>query len=112
MNTGKSNQVIVTVEANGTVACSPEQLFVKSCDAVLKFELQTAGYVFPKDAAVVVDTPGKQFPFPSRTLPAHPTTATLYDHNTEARNFKYTVAVQRVSDGALLALDPTITNEP
>ena len=112
MNTSRPNEVIVTVDSSGTVACNPEQLTVKSCDAVLKFELQTAGYVFPKDGAVVVEKPGKQFPFPSRTLPAHPTTATLYDHNSEASNFKYTVTVQRVSDGALLALDPTITNEP
>ena len=112
MKTSKPNEVIVTVDAAGTVACAPEQLTVSGCDAVLKFVLHTEGYVFPKDDAVTVSNPGKQFPFPSRTLPKKPSTATLYDHNTEASDFKYTVTVKKVSNGELLQLDPIIRNDP
>ena len=39
MSTIKSNQVTVTVDAAGGVACVPEHLTVKGCDAVLKFTL-------------------------------------------------------------------------
>lgn len=112
MNTSNPNEVIVTVDAAGTVACTPELLTVSGCDAVLKFVLQTDGYVFPKDDAVTVSNPGQQFPFPSRTLPKKPTTATLYDHNTEASDFKYTVTVKKISNGQLLQLDPIIQNDP
>jgi hypothetical protein len=112
MRASKPNEVTVSVDAAGAVACAPEQLTVSGCDEVLKFHIKTAGYVFPDREAVVVDNPGKQFPFPSRTLPRRPATATLYDHNTEARDFKYTVTVRRLADGELLQLDPTITNEP
>lgn len=112
MSAIKSNQVTVTVDAAGGVACVPEHLTVKGCDAVLKFTLKTAGCVFPKEGAVKVDKPGKQFPFPSRTLHKEPTKATLYDHNSKASNFKFTVTVQRVANGQLIELDPVIINEP
>jgi len=105
-----SHQVIVTVDAKKTVVCTPEQISVLGCDTVLKFLLQTDGYVFPKDNAVVVTNPGAQFPFPSRTLPKHPTKATLYDHNTAAGDFKYSVYVQDVATGQILVVDPIINN--
>lgn len=112
MNTNASDlhHVIVTVDANKNVVCNPEQISVLGCDTVLKFLLQTDGYVFPKENAVVVTNPGSQFPFPSRTLPKVPTKATLYDHNTEAGNFKYSVYVKDAATGQILMVDPTITN--
>lgn len=106
-----SHQVIVTVDAKKNVLCTPDQVSVSGCDAVLKFLLQTDGYVFRKDDAVVVNDPGVQFPFPSRTLPKDPTKATLYDHNTMTGGFKYTVYVTDVATGEVLFVDPTIMNE-
>lgn len=110
MNINDSHQVIVTVDAQKEVICTPEQVSVNGCDTVLKFLLQTDGYVFRKDDAVVVSNPGEQFPFPSRTVPKQPTKATLYDHNTVNGNFKYTVYVEDVATGEVLFVDPMIQN--
>lgn len=110
MKVSEAHQVIVTVDAKKNVVCTPEQVDVKGCDTVLKFLLKTDGYVFPKEGAVVVTNPGKQFPFPSRTLPKQPTKATLYDHNTEAGAFKYSVYVKNAVTGEVLLVDPTIQN--
>ncbi|MEP7295610.1 MAG: hypothetical protein ABI702_05430 [Burkholderiales bacterium] len=104
------HQVIVTVDTQGIVACTPENVAVRGCDTVLKFVLQTKGYVFPEKDAIVVDKPGQQFPFPSRTLPKQPTKATLYDHNSAHGDFKYTVYVRDVATGKILELDPMISN--
>ena len=111
MNISDPHQVIVTVDAKKNVICNPEQVPVNGCDTVLKFLLQTDGYVFRKDDAVVVSNPGEQFPFPSRTLPKQPTKATLYDHNTASGGFKYTVYVTDVATGEVLFVDPTILND-
>jgi hypothetical protein len=111
MQTSNPSQVTVTVDASGKPACSPDPVSVRGRDALLMFQLQTAGYVFPKDAAVVVSDPGSQFPQPSRTLPPNDTTATLLDRNTDAGAFKYTVTVKNVATGQLVPLDPTIINE-
>ena len=111
MQTSNPSRVTVTVDASGTPACSPDPVSVRGRDALLRFELQTAGYVFPKDGAVVVSDPGPQFPQPSRTLPPHDTTATLLDRNTEVATFKYTVTVKNVATGQLVPLDPTIINQ-
>ena len=110
MQTSNPNQVIVTVDASGIPACLPDPVRPRGHDALLMFDLQTAGYVFPKDAAVVVSDPGSQFPHPSRTLPPHDTTATLLDRNTDVASFKYTVTVKNVATGKLVPLDPTIIN--
>jgi hypothetical protein len=111
MHTSNPSQVTVTVDASGTPVCSPDPVRARGRDALLMFELQTAGYVFPKDAAVVVSDPGSQFPQPSRTLPPHDTTATLLDRNTEVGSFKYTLTVKHVASGRLVPLDPTIQND-
>ena len=111
MNISDPHQVIVTVDANKNVVCTPEGVTVSGCDTVLKFLLQTDGYVFREDDAVVVSDPGEQFPFPSRTLPKQPTKATLYDNNTVTGDFKYTVYVKDVATGAILFVDPMINND-
>lgn len=113
MKVSDPHRVIVTVDAKKNVVCTPERVSVSDrCNAVLKFVLQTDGYVFPKEGAVVVIDPGEQFPFPSRTLPKHPTKATLYDHNSAAGGFKYSVYVTDVVTGEVLMVDPIIVNEP
>jgi hypothetical protein len=111
MQTSNPSRVTVTVDASGTPVCSPDPVRVRGRDAQLMFELQTAGYVFPKDGAVVVSDPGSQFPQPSRTLPPHDTTATLLDRNTEVASFKYTVTVKNIATGQLVPLDPIIQND-
>lgn len=112
MTASDPHKVTVTVDADGTVVCTPEKVTVLDCDTVLKFVIETDGYVFPQNDAVVVTNPGKQFPFPSRTLPKQPTKATLYDHNSAAGDFKYTVYVEDVATGKTLELDPSILNGP
>lgn len=109
-NFNDSHVVIVTVDAGGVVACHPEDIDVIGCDTVLKFMLRTKGYVFPEQNAIVVTDPGTQFPYPSRTLPKHPTKATLYDHNSTTGNFKYTIYVKNEATGKVLELDPSINN--
>lgn len=108
-NAGVANQVIVTVNASGVPACDPLVLPVNGSDAVLKFSLQTAGYIFPTDGAVVVNSASEQFPYPSRTL-ASATWATLYDRNTAAGTFNYTVFVKNIATGEIGRVDPTINN--
>ncbi len=111
MDNSKADHVSVSVDSKGKLVCQPHVLSISGSDAVLRFSLQTAGYVFPKRDAVVVADPGEEFPFPSRTLPPNDTKATLYDRNTGAGNFNYTVHVQKVDSGEMLRVDPVINNE-
>ena len=106
------NQVTVTVDANGAIACTPDPVHARGPSALLKFELRAAGYVFPQTGAVVIDDASPQFPQPSRTVPPGNTTATLLDLNTQSGTFKYTVTVQQTDTGRLLSFDPTVRNEP
>lgn len=113
MNSPDPHKVIVTVDAGKNVVCDPERVSVTDrCNAVLKFVLETDGYVFREQDAVVVSNPGKQFPFPSRTLPGNPAKATLYDDNSAGGSFKYSVYVKDAATGEVLMVDPMISNEP
>ena len=113
MNSPDPHKVIVTVDAGKNVVCDPERVSVTDrCNAVLKFVLKTDGYVFREQDAVVVSNPGKQFPFASRTLPGNPAKATLYDDNSVGGTFKYSGYVKDVATGAVLMVDPMISNEP
>lgn len=113
MNSSDPHEVIVTIDGDKNVVCTPERVAVTDrCNAVLKFVLKTDGYVFTDQDAVVVASPGKQFPFSSRTLPKQPTKATLYDDNSVGGAFKYSVYVKDVATGAVLMVDPIISNEP
>jgi len=104
------NQVTVTVDASGNIQCAPDPVSARGNNAVLKFDLQGSGFVFPDDNAIVVTSPGTQFPDPSQTQPSK-TSVHLKDLNTARGDFKYTVTVKRVSDGQLFELDPIIRNE-
>jgi hypothetical protein len=113
MQNNDPHEIVVTVDANKNVVCTPEKVSVLDrCNAVLKFVLKTNGYVFPEQGAVVVENPGKQFPLPSRTLPGHPRRATLYDDNSAGGSFKYSVYVKDAATGQVLMVDPTIDNQP
>ncbi len=113
MNSPDPHKVIVTVDADKNVVCTPERVSVTDrCNAVLKFVLKTDGYVFTDQDAVVVTNPGTQFPIPSRTLPGNPAKATLYDDNSVGGVFKYSVYVKNAATGAILMVDPMISNEP
>jgi len=113
MQSPDPHKVIVTVDAKKNVVCDPERVSVTDrCNAVLKFILETDGYVFPERDAVVVSDPGDQFPFPSRTLPGNPAKATLYDDNSVGGVFKYSVYVKNAATGEVLMVDPAISNEP
>jgi hypothetical protein len=111
--TSKPNQVIVTVDANQQIVCTPDPLAADGRGVELTFVLKTDGYVFPTDGtAIVVTNPGTEFPNPSRTLPPNNTTAMLFNRNSKAGTFKYTATVLPVGGGAPLILDPVIVNGP
>ena len=111
--TSKPNQVIVTVDTNKQIACTPDPVPANGRNVELTFVLKTAGYVFPTDGtAIVVTNPGTEFPTPSRTLPPNDTTAMLFNRNSKAGTFKYTATVLPVGGGAPLIFDPIISNGP
>lgn len=112
-DTCQPNHVNVTVAANGQPACDPHELKVTGKDVHLTFELETPGYVFLAERTVVVtpvSPPSHQFPHPSKTLPPQSTRATLFDCNTDSRDFSYTVYVKKVATGEVTRVDPTIIN--
>lgn len=109
--TSKPNHVHVTVDGDGNVCCDPDPVSADGRKIHLKFLLLTDGYVFPQDNAIVVEDGGTEFPDPSKTLGPDNVVATIYDHNSCAGTFKYTVTVQKIG-GGLIEYDPTIYNGP
>ena len=109
--TSNPNHVHVTVDADGNVSCDPDPVWADGRKIHLKFELRTDGYVFPEDNAIVVQDGGTEFPDPSKTLGPDNRIATIYDHNSRAATFKYTVTVQKVGGGTI-EYDPVINNGP
>jgi hypothetical protein len=100
--------VSVSVSSTGIIHCSPDPVPVSGQNATITFDLATAGYAFAASNAVVVPSPASQFPNPSSTV--SPTTATLFDANTDSNPYKYVVHLVRLSDSEPLSLDPTIEN--
>jgi len=109
--TSQPNQVIVTVDTHGNVTCDPDPVCADGRKIHLKFLLQTEGYIFPEDNAIVVENGGTEFPDPSKTVGPDNVVAKIYDHNSCAGTFKYTVTVQKVGGGTI-EHDPLITNGP
>lgn len=106
----KTKQVTVTVDTAGEVVCTPSTTTVNGgSNFLVTFKLQTPGYVFPGTDAVVVTNPGNQFPYGSWTT--NPTTASIYDANTQAGDYPYTVTVINTSTGGQHSMDPLIKNE-
>ena len=104
---GTVKRVNVTVSA-GKVSCTPDPVKVSAANVLIVFDLQTAGYAFPATNAVVVMTPGTQFPYPSWTM--SPSSASLLDIDGDTSNYAYTVNVVELSTGHHLSVDPTIKN--
>lgn len=100
--------VSVSVSTLGIISCSPDPVPVSGANATLTFNLVSTGYNFPANGAIVVPAPSNQFPNPSQTVSS--TTATLFDVNSDSKNYKYVVRVIRSSDNQPLDLDPTIEN--
>lgn len=109
-STNQPNHVVVTVDANGKPACTPDPVPARGKNITMHFALAADGYVFRDENAVVVSDPGSQFPQPSQTE-ANGTKATLHNHNTECADFKYTVYLKQLATGAVIDLDPIIQNE-
>lgn len=106
----KIKQVTVSVDAAGQVSCSPATATVSGgSNFLVTFKLQTPGYVFPGTDAVVVTNPGNQFPYGSWTM--NPTSASIFDANTEPGDYPYTVTVINASTGGPVSMDPIIKNE-
>lgn len=102
--------VNVTVQPDGAVICSPDPVPVTKANSKLTFQLQTPGYAFPDENAIVVKHPGTEFPRPSRTVSA--TVATLMDCDRNAGSYSYDVHVVEQRSGRLIKGDPTIENQP
>lgn len=101
--------VTISVTPAGFIQCSPDPLPVRGRDATLTFLLETAGYRFPINRAVMVKAaPNAQFPFPAQTRDAR--TVTLYDANTDDLLYPYTVRVISLEDERLIERDPSIEN--
>jgi hypothetical protein len=100
--------VSVTVDSSGAVSCSPNTANLSGSNVLVVFRLDTPGYAFPVDNAVVVNNPGSQFPYPSWT--AYPGYAALFDLDSNTAEYSYTVNVIELSTGRTLSVDPAIKN--
>jgi hypothetical protein len=108
MTTINVRRVSVTVDAGGTVACTPDPISISGRNLCVAFSLDTPGYNFPDSGAIVVTSGGAEFPYASWTL--RPNLAGLYDADTAAGDFQYTVNVVNSSTGGTLSVDPGIKN--
>lgn len=104
-------QVSVSVSGDETIICSPDPIDVKSGQNTIEFRVVTAGYVFPKDNAIVVENPGRDFPRPSVTSEGG-AKATLRDRDLDQKSYKYTVYLRHVASGRIISVDPVIRNDP
>lgn len=102
---------VVTNDGKTSIVCSPDPVVVKSGHCSMVFKLDTAGYVFREEYAVVVSKPGTDFPRPSSTSPSG-TTATLWNRDSEKSSYKYSIFLKDLATGKILFVDPTIENDP
>lgn len=102
------NTVNVSVSTTGLISCTPDPVPISGSNVNIIFNLLTTGYSFRNNAAVVVSNPGSQFPNPSVT--ASSILVNLFDANSDAKKYKYTVHLVNDSSGESLSLDPTIEN--
>lgn len=112
--TGTTPDVTVTVVKSGSktsIVCSPDPVVVKSGHCSMVFKLDTAGYVFREEHAIVVSHPGTDFPRPSITSPDG-RKATLVNRDREKNDYKYSVFLKDKATGRILFVDPTIQNDP
>jgi len=100
--------VTVNVSTVGAVSCTPDPVPVSGPNATITFNLANSNYSFAANSAIAVPQPASQFPNPSTTV--SPTTATLFDANTDSNRYKYVVRLVKNSDNSPLVFDPTIEN--
>ena len=103
-------RVTVTVQSDDAIVCSPDPIVVKPGQGALEFRLQTPGYVFRRQNAIVVSNPGRDFSRPSVTS-ACGTRATLRDRDLDSREYKYSVFLKQLSTARIVSVDPTIRND-
>lgn len=104
-----SQQVQVTVDADGKVQCSPDPVPVQGANVLLNFKLVSDGWAFADKDAIIVNGGDSNFPYPSWTI--KPNRAALLDLDQKVGDFAYTIQVVQTSTGRCVAADPTIRNE-
>jgi len=113
MSTQAADSVVhvqVTIDAtSGLPACAPNPVPVTAPNTLIVFDLATAGYKFPASGAVVVNTPGDDFPYACWRTDNR--TASLYDAGDDNLAYAYTVSVVKTSTGETFSLDPVIDNK-
>ena len=108
INAVNVRRLSITVDAMGGITVTPDPISVSGQRLLLVFSLDTAGWVFPDNGALVVTSGGDQFPYVSWTMKSQ--LASLFDANTSAGDFKYTINVVNSATGATYSLDPTVKN--
>ena len=84
-------------------------VFGESTITLIIYDLQSAGYAFPETGAIVVTSPGSQFPY-AAWVPSS-SCAALLDLNTSTGDFHYTASAVHLASGETLRIDPTIRNQ-
>jgi hypothetical protein len=91
-----------------TITCNPDPVVVGVCDTLISFSLDTSGYRFKTDGAIVLKEADPDFPYDSWTI--SPTHAALLDLCNTNQTFGYSVFIVRTSDGKEFSVDPFIQN--
>lgn len=111
----QNNVFAVTVSVNAagnSLVFNPDPVkLTPVANALIVYSLVTPGYYFPADGSALVisgDNEGKQFPIAWYVNAAM---LALGDYNSNARSYKYTMAVVNALTGAKISTDPTIENE-
>ena len=100
--------VQVSVNTLGKPVCTPNPVLVTAANALLVFKLDVDGYEFPASGAVVVSSPGDDFPYPCWQINKH--TAALFDAADDQISYDYTVTVVNSTTGERHSVDPAIDN--
>jgi hypothetical protein len=111
-NTASSDPTVFTVDVSlnalGLPVCSPDPVVVTAANALLVFKLDAEGHEFPANDAVVVASPGDDFPYACWEINKH--TAAIYDAGDDQVTYDYTVTVINSATGERLSVDPAIDN--
>jgi hypothetical protein len=98
-----------TSEDGVTIQCEPDPVQVGVCDTLISFKLDTAGYRFKKENAIVLKEESTDFPYDSWTI-SHTHAALLDKCDIKGETFGYYVHLIRDSDKKEISVDPFIKN--
>jgi hypothetical protein len=101
-------QVGVSVDATNTIHVKPDPVIVDTHNVLVVFTLATDGWHFPASGAIVVTTPGSDFPYSAWTV--KPQQAAILDLGANLGDYEYTVTVVNDATGQVVTLDPVIKN--